>query len=152
MDIQLCRHNIQRQLQFPVNGSGNPVYINCYVWRPSTGAKIGTILDGDSASDTSGSTALTIYGHDGNFSGSAVTCQVGDVIIFEAWFEITQNNTTARTNTYYYDGTTVNTTEGATVTNHASFIETPQNITQVASAIDMTVTPKVLVNKFIVKT
>lgn len=138
---------------FPVSAGPNPVHVHCYIWRPSTGAKVGTILDGDSNDDyDEGATALTIYCYHGTFAGTAVTCQAGDVIIFEVWFAITQNNTTVRTNTFYYDGTTANTTGGSVVSNHASFIETPQTITQLPSTVDMTVvTTKVLVNKFITR-
>src|SRR4249920_3064127 len=36
---------------FPTNGTAGPVYVNCYLWRPSTGAKISTVLQGNSVSD-----------------------------------------------------------------------------------------------------
>ena len=53
----------------------------------------------------------------------------GDVIICEVWFTTTQGNATARANIFYYDGTTETLATGTTVSNHASFINTPETIT-----------------------
>jgi len=125
---------------FPVDTSG-PVYINCYVWRPSTGAKVGTILEGNSNSDfaeVSISAAEKVC--NGTFSGSSLAIQNNDVLCFEMIFRITQATTNARTDTVYYDGTTENTTDNTTVSNHASFINTPQTLSLASNSIDMTVT------------
>jgi hypothetical protein len=113
---------------FPVNTTG-PVYINCYVWRPSTGAKVGTILEGNSASDfaeVSAASAEKVA--NGTFSGSSLAIQNDDVLVFEMIFQVTQGSANARTDTVYYDGTTENTTDNTTVSNHASFIQTPQTL------------------------
>ena len=59
---------------------------------------------------------------------AVASTQNNDVIVFEVWFVITSGTTTASAKTFFYDGTTANTTDNATVTNHASFLETPENI------------------------
>jgi hypothetical protein len=118
---------------FPVSGNNQPIYINAYVWRPSSATKVGTILDGNSASvyDEPTDTAERVM--HGTFSGSSVaSVQAGDVIVLEMWFRVTQGMTTAYTQTIFFDGTTENTTENATVSNHASYLETPENLAFVA--------------------
>lgn len=52
----------------------------------------------------------------------------GDVLIFELMAQITQPDNGTRTVTAYYDGTTVNTTPNAVVSNHASFLEFSQTL------------------------
>lgn len=123
---------------FPVNTSG-PVYINCYVWRPSTGAKVGTILEGDSVSDFAEvSVASAEKVCNGTFSGSSLAIQNQDVLCFEMIFQVIQSVTNARTNTVYYDGTTENATDNTTVSSHASYIQTPQTLSLATNSIDMT--------------
>jgi len=125
---------------FPSNGSA-PVYCHCYIWRPSNSSKIATIIDGNSIGSVSepGSANNEESGHT-TFSGAAVSFQVGDVIIFEVWFRWTQTLGNALTLRWFYDGLTENTTNGASVTNHASFIDSPATLTFGAppSAIDAT--------------
>ena len=130
---------------FPVSGSGKSTFISAYVWNPSTQTKVGNIIDGSSdanfAEPSSSATETSIFG---TFSGAAVnSIPTGCVIVFECMFQITQNNATARTLTFYYDGTTENNANGNTVSNHASYIETHQTITfqnNVTKAITSTVT------------
>lgn len=123
---------------FPCNLT-NSVYVNCYAWRPSTGAKVGSVLAGNSVADfiepTQTSTEKVM---NGTFSGSAVTIQDGDVLIMDIIFQITMGNATSRSCRFYYDGTTQNTTDNTTVSNHASFINTPQNLTFYTAPITMT--------------
>jgi hypothetical protein len=115
------------QGNFPVSGSSQPVRVCCYVWRPSTSTKIGTILDGNTASTVDEASAGVERGSTTTFSGLAVpSMQSGDVIIFEVWFLGTTTDSSI-TFTFYYDGATVTTTDG-TVSNHASFIETPEGL------------------------
>lgn len=118
--------------------TGNPKYnvmpLTCYVWRPSTGAKVGNIIDADSAG-TSGEfhdcsqTGTSELVEQGTFSGSAVTATAGDVIVLEAWIYSTDSTARANAINWYYDGTTANTTNESVVSNHASFLESPQAIT-----------------------
>lgn len=128
---------------FPCNSTSQPVYINCYVWRPSTGAKVGTILEGNSGSTfNEPNQTSTEKVMNGTFSGSSLAISDGDVLVFEQIFRITMGNATTRACIIYFDGTTENTTANTTVSNHASFIQTPQNLTLASSSIDMTVTTK----------
>lgn len=140
--------------QFPVASSGDDLYLNIYVWNPTAGTKRGTIFDTQTAAGLVSEAAAgveAVYHID--LTGSAVaSAAVGDVIICEIWFECTQSSSTSGDNFFYYDGTTVNTTNGATVSNHASFLETPQNLTFAPLEIDMTIaSAKTYSNKFITK-
>lgn len=124
---------------FPTSSSNLPVYICCYVWRPSSTSKVGNVLDGNSASNydeiAAGAERL---GH-GTFSGAAVNSMAqGDVLVFEVWFRITQASATSYTDQFCYNGTTANTTKNTSVTNHASFVESPQNFTFDIPPITMT--------------
>ena len=121
---------------YPVPDTGTTVPICVYVWRPSTGAKVSNIFDGNTATgyfDTgnqniSGKTTSEVAEH-GTFSGSSVTCAVGDVIVVEAWISVWFSSSTSCTLSFFYDGTSTNTTSGTVVSNHAAFLETPENIT-----------------------
>jgi hypothetical protein len=111
---------------YPSDGSGK-VFANIYIWRPSTNAKVGTIVDGACSNTTSndGETAEKVVNV--NFTGAAVTCQVNDVIIVEIWLKPNTVFAASYTCVFYYDGTTAGTTDDATVSNHASFLQTPQD-------------------------
>lgn len=135
-------------------GSNAPVHVTCYVWRPSTGAKVGNILDGSSANVAKFTTTLhTERSVATTFSGVAVTGAIGDVIIVELWFHIkNSSNTSGWGASFYFDGTTETTTHGTAVTDHASFLETPQTLTfstPAPSSIDATVTSSTITNKII---
>lgn len=145
----------------PSNETNDRIPACCYVWRPSTGAKVANIIDGNTAaqyydvgnfSDQTPTTAQST--EHGTFAGSAVTCQVGDVIVLEAWVWINTSTSGSATYNYYYDGTTVTTTNGPTVSNHAAFLETPETLSFQAGGapIDMTESAaKTYSNKFITK-
>ena len=118
---------------FPVSGSGKTIYINCFVWDKIAQSKVGIILDGASNSDYQEPSAVSdeqaMYGQ---FGGSAVSSGITAgrcVIVFEVWCKLTMNSATSRLLHYWYDGLTENTTNGTSVSNHASFLETPQSIT-----------------------
>src|SRR6478609_3698948 len=112
-----------------------------YVWRPSSGTRVGFIADSV--------VALTTQFTSGEFSyqvtvaGSAVTAIAGDVLCFEA---ILSTSSSSGTLAFYYDGATINTTDGSNVSDQASFIETPQN-NLIDSTVATTVTSKVVTNK-----
>jgi hypothetical protein len=123
---------------FPVAATNQPVRVNCYVWRPSTSTKIGTILDGNTASTVDEVNPPDEGAHHVTFSGSAVSSmQNNDVIILEIWFVITQAAAVSSTDTFYFDGTTANTTDNAVVSNHASFLETPENLALSAGPVTL---------------
>lgn len=121
---------------YPTFDSSKVVPGCCYVWRPSTGAKVGNIYDADSAvgySDTGnhgGSPTTSEVAEHGTFTGSAVAgAAANDVIVLEAWIYVWFSTAASCTLSFFYDGTTTNTTSGTVVSNHASFLETPENIT-----------------------
>lgn len=138
------------QQNFPVSGTDGALRVNCYVWRPSNGTKVGTILDGNTAATVDEATSERASNV--TFSGSAVSSlQGGDVIIVEIWSGLSAvTRTTSGVMYFYYNGTTVTTTDGA-VSSHASFLETPQNLDFVGT-INMTESAaKTYSNKFITK-
>ena len=127
----------------PNAGSGG-VPVCLYVWRPSSGTKVGTIFDSSTASVTAPSSYTTEICTYTTFSGSAVSgVQNGDVIILELLIKAVNNSNTFQY-TNYFDGTTATTTNNTTVSNFAEFIETPENINFNASS-------PVVNNLFIVK-
>jgi hypothetical protein len=134
--------------RFPAGVNG-PVRVTCYVWRPSSSTKIADILDGNS--NNVNQSVTTEISFNLTFTGAAVASIVdGDVIVFEVWFETTAAIAGAYTQTFYYDGTTVTTTTGTVVSNHASFIETPQSLTfggGGAGSVTCTPTSKTVYNK-----
>lgn len=131
---------------FPCSAVNQPIHITAYVWRPGTG-KVGNILDGNTTTGTREVSAAVEQSLETTFSGSLVSSvSNGDVICFEIILEITQASATAYTDTFYYDGTVV--TSGiAAVTDHASFLETPQSLVAGGGPVDCTVTGKSIYNK-----
>lgn len=114
---------------FPCSGANQPVWVNCYVWRPSTSTKVGTIRDGTTASTIDEFTANQEVYQVTTFSGSAVSSMVaGDVLVFEVWFNTTQDSATSYNVSFYYDGVTEG-THGSGTSSAATYIETPQNLT-----------------------
>ena len=119
---------------FPRNGAG-AMYVNCYVWKPSDGTKVGTILDGNSNADgEEAGTTQTVINF--TFSGAAVTGMTpGDaVLVIEMWAQVTQGNGTTRVQDVYFDGTTENST-----TSEAAFLSTPENLQFTITEGNMTV-------------
>lgn len=144
---------------YPTPSTNDRVPVCCYVWRPSTGAKVANIFDGNASATywDLGFENITVETlQNGNFAGAAVTTQVNDVIVLEIWVRVDAVSTTSAVLSIMYDGTTVNTsaTNPTSVTNHASFLETPENLAFVAGGapIDMTESAaKTYSNKFITK-
>ena len=97
-----------------------------YVWRPSTGAKIGTIFDGNSASTTAFIKNTTQRGVKVTFTGSGVTAATGDVLIFEAWG--LSSAVSGQQYRYGFDGTTTGITDNTAQASMASSIATPQSL------------------------
>jgi hypothetical protein len=114
---------------FPVGGANRSINVNAYVWRPRTQTKVGTILDGTTAAVYDEPAASTETSMHGTFSGSAVSgVQDGDVVVFEMWLVVAQAAAASYTQTIYFGGGTVTTTKNITVSDHASFLETPQTL------------------------
>lgn len=110
--------------------------MHIYIWRPSTGAKVGTIIDQPNTGAVTGaaepSTAFGYSVMQSTLSSglSTVAAQAGDVIIFEAWAKITQSSATSYALGMSYDGKTEDTTNGASIgATHASFIQFSEALT-----------------------
>lgn len=89
--------------------------ISFYVYRPSTDSVVGFIRD----SATTLGIEFDASQQTVTFSGSAVTCQAGDVLALEAWPVATPGMATAYTITW---------SVGRVATNVDSYIETPQDL------------------------
>ncbi|MDR4491373.1 MAG: hypothetical protein R2685_10810 [Candidatus Nitrosocosmicus sp.] len=142
----------------PVSGTNKAIMVTCYVWRPSTGTKVGDIANGTGISSTTYSepaSANSESSQHGTFSGSSVTVQEGDVLCLEMIFDVQMGSTgNGRTFTIYYDGATETESTRTVVSDHASFLSVPINISfqNLGEVIDMTIDSfKVLTNKFIDK-
>lgn len=100
--------------------------VSVCVWRPSTGAKVGTIFDNvDTALTTEPGTTQTAIVVSNGGSSSSVTAQDGDILVVEAWRKLNaQTMATAYTNTFFFDGTTE-----ASATSCASFLSFGNAIT-----------------------
>ena len=115
--------------RFPASGTNQPVRIVGCVWRPSTQNTVGDIIDSNSNATIDEASVANETVQIATFSGTQVLgVQDGDVLCFEVWFEITQGAALSYIDTFYYDGTTVNTIKNSTVTSHASYVETPQGL------------------------
>lgn len=109
--------------------------LNIYIWRPSTGTKIGTAFIDNltSAGGTEATAANSEQVTTFNFANSlanTVNALDGDVIICEIWTILTQTamSSGAYTFTIYYDGTTENLTENTVVSSQSSFLEIQQTL------------------------
>ena len=96
-----------------------------YVWRPTAGTKVGTIVDavttgiGTAADTTETDTGIATI----TASGSSCVLTYGDILVLEVWGSCTQSLANPYTWTLYYDGTT----EGSTTSN-AAYLNAPANI------------------------
>jgi hypothetical protein len=117
------------------NTSANWVINNAavYVWRPSTGAVVGTLLDGGSGQTTIALEATSASSEQTSINAWATTTPVsalaGDVIICEVWASVTNGMNTAYTVGINYDGATVTTVENTVVSDHAAFVELAETLT-----------------------
>jgi hypothetical protein len=123
-----------------------------YVWRPSTGTKVGTVFDGLSSTTTNQTGNTSEFTSKVNFTGSAVSSMTqGDLLVYEA--QTGTDFSTSQTWHYAYNGSTITTTDNTATSNHAAYLETPQTITFYTppTTFDCTVTSKVVTNKIITK-
>lgn len=108
--------------------------LRLYAFRPSTQTVVGYIVGSATAHAAYGSAsentvASTIQSfQDSVFAGSAVTVQNGDILVCEVTV-IDSNPANPASVILYFDGTTETTTDNTTVTNHASFISSANNLT-----------------------
>lgn len=139
---------------FPVDGDDKTNWATVYIWRPSTQAVVGFIIEGlTTAQWCEGFAGSNRNQQHVEFTGSSVTAQEGDVICQE--YNIMTDPATASTAdiSIWFDGTTVSTTPKTNNTDCAAFLETPQDLVFVGEGpTEMDVTDTItLTNKFITK-
>lgn len=103
-------------------GVSGPISAGLYLWRPSTGLKVGTISIGFTG------TKLTVTGETadsvtGTWSGTQAILD-GDILVLDVFSLFVQGMSTAYTDQFAYNGTT----EGSTTT-CASFLNSPTLLT-----------------------
>jgi hypothetical protein len=117
------------------NTSANWVINNAivYVWRPSTGAVVGYVLEGAAGRTTVALEASGASSEETSINAWATTSAIsgltGDVIICEVWSTFTNGMNTAYTIGFNYDGATVTTVENTVVSDHAAFVELAETLT-----------------------
>lgn len=95
--------------------------VRIFVWRPSTGALIGTLVNTFAPNTEAGTSQGVITNSVGMVN---VTCQDGDVLIIEVWRDVVaQSMASSYANSFMYDGATE-----ASTTDIASFVNFSNNI------------------------
>jgi hypothetical protein len=105
--------------------------VHAYVWRPSTGIKVGdlcTYATSPSGSPEEPAAANSIQVTEFSVALGEVAADVGDVVIVELWSSITQFSSTSYTVRAYYGGAIENNIEGEVVIDHASYVEFSQTL------------------------
>jgi hypothetical protein len=102
------------------------MYNTLYLWRPSTGAKIAVIIDGNGSgfNTTSSTSETSVFG---TFSGASTPYLPGDILCYELYFLVDVSVQNGGSSSVFYDGVTVQTTGGSVVSNMAAYIESPNN-------------------------
>jgi hypothetical protein len=67
--------------------------LSAYVWRPSTNSVVGYIYDSNAQIGSEWTTSLSSVTY--TFSGSAVSAQLGDVVVIEVWYTAAQAKATS---------------------------------------------------------
>lgn len=99
-----------------------------YVWRPDTSAVVGFIHDAANVDTYGTEFATQMAAQLFTVDGSAVTCQAGDVLVFECWATATQSMATSYNLFLNYDGQTEITSHGQSGSESASFISAANDI------------------------
>ena len=117
---------------------GTEIRVHVSVWRPSTNTFLGAGSSADYINALSITSGLAEPGAAGServnhgtatFTPNSFTVEEGDRLCIEVIWRFTQSMSTSYTGTFYYDGTTENTTTNSEVTDHASFIQFSDTIT-----------------------
>jgi hypothetical protein len=128
------------------NANFGAVGLNVYVWRPSTGTKVGTLVDsvtaGVPATPNGDGTAEAIASGGGRSctytaNTSSVSASNGDVIIFEVWGE-SSPSMTGYTANFLYDGVTEGGDATAITSEWASSVTFAETFTFFGDAIPYT--------------
>lgn len=154
-DFAVKQSDTGTNADFPTdNATFTKTYVNLYVWRPTTTAIVGKVLDG--LTGTTYHFAGSSEGTEaGTFTGSAVSGITAgtDVLVFEAWANASNGSISSDILSFYFDGTTDPTaTSGTAISSAASFISTPENISLGTTSSSMTeVSSLTFANKLITK-
>jgi hypothetical protein len=100
--------------------------MGAWVWRPSSGTKVGTIFEPTTSFGTAFSDTVNFRGAVGTISGGAVTCLAGDVLVFELWSN-DPTGTNGMTPGFSYDGKT-DPVDNTIISSCASYIQAPVDI------------------------
>lgn len=141
LNVALTQSNTQMNL-------GQYLSTCLYVWRPSTGALVGKLYEGPgnqiavsgAAAPSAANTEKVDWGSVSG-AGTMIAALDGDVLICEVWPAFIQGTAAAYTATFFFDGTTENTTLDATVSNHAAFVEVDENLVFKTAAAALQATP-----------
>ena len=101
--------------------------LTVYVWRPSTGTKVGQLLDNSTGNSLGGAEPLTANNaypdYITSIASAQVNASVGDVIICEVWNTVATGSIIPYTCSFYFDGTIETTNQSTIVTSQASYIK-----------------------------
>src|SRR3989304_4417880 len=110
--LNIAAAESSKSAKFPW-GCVTSYYMACslYVWRISSGTKIGTIYDSSPTSFQEPLTIDTEQVMEKAFTGTTVAGLIAgdDVLVCELWASMEQAMSASYTQTVYFDGTTVNT-------------------------------------------
>ena len=120
--------NVAARVSADVGLSWGLYYINIYTWRPATNTKPTTIFVGNINTYSPNTFVTSTTEVVKNTYGIPIATNnvlAGDIIVCEIWSRNDSfiDDTSSATGFFYYDGTTVNRTTDAVVSNHASFLE-----------------------------
>ena len=101
--------------------------VGLYVWRPSTGLVVGFM--NPSAAGIEPGTSEGAIDSSQDLTSVAVSALAGDIICAEFLANATQSMAAAYNLSFFYDGTVETLTTGTAVSDHASFLELPENLT-----------------------
>ena len=101
--------------------------LTVYIWRPSTGAKVGQLLDNSTGNSLGGIEPLTVNNaypdYVTSIASARVNVAVGDVIICEIWNTTLSGSVSPSVCSFYFDGASETTNESTIVTSQASYIK-----------------------------
>jgi hypothetical protein len=126
----------QSSAKWPCSGSNQKINITLYVWRPSNGIKIATVLDGSSNATFTATNSTSEFSYSGTFAGSSVSFAVGDILCFEVILSL--GTVVTATDEYFYDGTIETNNNGT----QASHIDSPNNMITFQGAATVSVFPR----------
>jgi hypothetical protein len=98
-----------------------------YIWRPSTYSRVGTLHS--AAGERYGTPSTTEKVTAARFRPCPIFALAGDVIVVELWGQVLSTGIPSYTGHAYIDGTTLNDTDNAAVSNYAANIRFSETLT-----------------------